>query len=115
MNINKIQHQKKLRRLRVRSKIKNHTLPRLTVFRSNQHIYAQVIDDAKALTLASASDLEVKISGTKTEKAGQVGELIAKKAKAKKVTKVSFDRGEYKYAGRIKKLAESARENGLEF
>jgi large subunit ribosomal protein L18 len=87
--------------------------PRLTVFRSNQGIYAQIIDDTTGNTLASASSL--KETGSRTEKAKVVGEAVAKAAKAKGITKVVFDRGGFKYTGSIKMLADSAREGGLEF
>lgn len=106
------------RKVRTRSKIRTvNNLPRLSVYRSNKGIYAQIIDDTKATTVVSASDREVdkKTKIVKSEKARMVGILIAKKAMAKKVTKVVFDRGSYAYHGRVKKLAEGAREGGLEF
>lgn len=87
--------------------------PRLAVFRSTQHIYAQIIDDTKNKTLVSASD--IKLKGTKKEKAASVGEEIAEKAKKLKISKIVFDRGGYKYHGRISSLAEGARKGGLEF
>ena len=89
--------------------------PRLSVHFSNQHITAQVIDDEKKITLAYATTVGSKISGTMTEKAAQIGTEIAKKAKAKKVQKVVFDRGSKLYAGRMSALAEAARKEGLEF
>ena len=91
--------------------------PRLTVFRSNSEIYAQIIDDTKGVTLVAASsrDKDLKASGTKTEKAKQVGEAIAKKALAAGIETISFDRGGYLYHGRVKSLAEGAREGGLKF
>lgn len=91
--------------------------PRLTVFRSSQHIYAQVIDIVNGKILASASDLNLKNSekSTKTVKAIAVGEVLAQKAKKSGVVKVMFDRGAYKYHGRVKALAEAARKGGLEF
>ena len=91
--------------------------PRLAVFRSNSEIYAQIIDDTKGVTLVAASsrDKDRKASGTKTEKAKQVGEAIAKKALAAGIETVSFDRGGYLYHGRVKSLAEGAREGGLKF
>ena len=91
--------------------------PRLAVFRSNSEIYAQIIDDTKGVTLVAASsrDKDLKASGTKTEKAKQVGEAIAKKALAAGIETVSFDRGGYLYHGRVKSLAEGARESGLKF
>lgn len=87
--------------------------PRLSVFRSSQHIYAQIIDDQKGVTLASMSDL--KLTGRKSDKASQVGEELAKKAVALKISKVVFDRGGYKYQGRVIALAEGARKGGLDF
>ena len=93
-------------------------IPRLNVFRSNSNIFAQIIDDTKGVTLASASsiDKDLKLeNGGNIEAAVKVGELIAKRAKKAKITKVVFDRGGYLYHGRVKALAEAARENGLEF
>ena len=91
--------------------------PRLAVFRSNSEIYAQIIDDTKGVTLVAASsrDKDLKASGTKTEKAKQVGQAIAKKALAAGIESISFDRGGYLYHGRVKSLAEGAREGGLKF
>lgn len=92
--------------------------PRLNVFRSNANITAQIIDDEKGVTLVSASTLEkdLKIeNGGNVEAAKKIGEEIAKRAKKAKITKVVFDRGGYLYHGRVKALAEAARENGLEF
>ena len=91
--------------------------PRLVVFRSNSEIYAQIVDDTKGVTLVAASsrDKDLKVSGTKTERAKQVGEAIAKKALAEGIETVSFDRGGYLYHGRVKSLAEGAREGGLKF
>ena len=91
--------------------------PRLSIFRSGKHIYAQVIDDTTAATLASAStnEKEAKSKGYNVEAAGNVGKKIAERAKAAGVTQVMFDRGGYIYHGRIKALAEAAREGGLEF
>ena len=94
------------------------TLPRLNVFRSNQHIYAQIIDDSKHCTLVSASsnDKELKLeNGSNIEAAKKVGELVAKRALALSIKAVVFDRGGYLYHGRVKALAEGAREAGLEF
>lgn len=88
--------------------------PRLSVFRSSRFIYAQIIDDLKRVTLVAASDMKSK-ENKKLERAGQVGETLAKKARDKGVTKVWFDRGAYKYHGRVKALAEGARKGGLEF
>jgi len=91
--------------------------PRLCVFRSLKHIYAQIVDDTEGKTLVSASDLELKKKKgmKKVEIAKEVGKLIAKKALEKKIEKVSFDRSGYKYHGRVKALAEGAREGGLKF
>jgi large subunit ribosomal protein L18 len=113
-----ITHDTKIRRLRrVRGKLAENTgIPRLSVFRSNQHIWAQVIDDKHGRTLASASTKTIKATkGTKSEKAFAVGEAIAALALEKKVTKVRFDRGLYRYHGRVKSLAEGARSKGLNF
>jgi large subunit ribosomal protein L18 len=87
--------------------------PRVSVFRSSQHIYAQIINDEKGLTLVSSSDLD--LSGTKTEKATQVGQRLAKAALDKKISKVVFDKGAFKYHGRVAALAEGLREGGLQF
>jgi large subunit ribosomal protein L18 len=105
----------KQRKARVRSRVEG-TMerPRFTVYKSKIYIYGQLIDDTKGKTLASASDLKVK-TGKKVERAGVVGEELAKKALAKKIKKVIFDRNGYKYHGRVKALAEGARKGGLEF
>lgn len=90
--------------------------PRLSVTISNLHISAQIIDDSAHKTLAAATTVgDKKATGTMTERAAYLGEQLAKKAKAKKVTKVVFDRNGRKYHGRIKALADAARQNGLEF
>lgn len=92
--------------------------PRLNVFRSNANISAQIIDDEKGVTLVSASTLEKELkvtNGGNVEAAKVIGAEIAKRAKKAKITKVVFDRGGYLYHGRVKALAEAARENGLEF
>lgn len=89
--------------------------PRLAVFRSAKHIYAQIIDDTKGITLCSASTLTVETEGTKTDAAKAVGAAVAQKALDAGITKVVFDRGGNIYHGRIKALAEGAREAGLEF
>ena len=89
--------------------------PRLCVFRSNAAIYAQLIDDVKGVTLASSSSLELKLKNNNIETAAAVGKDIPKKAKDAKIKTVVFDRGGYLYHGRVKALAEAARENGLEF
>jgi len=109
------------RHRRVRAKIRRGAspeTPRLCVFRSSKHIYCQLIDDIKGRVIESASDFELKKADkkeTKTSIAFKVGELIAKKALAKKITKVVFDRAGYKYHGRVKALAEGARKGGLKF
>ena len=92
--------------------------PRLAVFRSLNHIYAQVIDDASGRTLAAASTVEKELKGsksTKTEEAAVVGRLVAERAKAAGVERVVFDRAGFRYHGRIKSLADAAREAGLDF
>ena len=105
---------RKIRHVRVRKQIiGTKDIPRLNVFRSNKNIYAQLIDDTTGTTLASASSMNIE--GNNIEVATKVGELIAKEAKKIKVTKVVFDRGGYLYHGRVKALADAARENGLEF
>lgn len=105
---------RKVRHERVRKQIiGTKDIPRLNVYRSNTNIYAQIIDDENGVTLASASSMKMK--GNNTELATKVGEAIAKEAKKAKITKVVFDRGGYLYHGRVKALADAARENGLEF
>lgn len=93
--------------------------PRLAVFRSNKHIYAQIIDDTKGITLVSMSSKQKDFSAgdakTKTEISRVVGLMLGEKAKAKGLSKIAFDRAGYKYHGRVKALAEGAREAGLEF
>lgn len=106
------------RHKRVRAKVSGTTeAPRLNVFRSNVHIYAQIIDDTTGKTLVSSSSIEKDFdnSGTKKEKAKKVGGILAKKAAEAGIKAVVFDRGGYKYHGRVKELAEGAREGGLEF
>lgn len=108
------------RKKRVRSKVfGTKDRPRLSVFRSGRHIYAQIINDKKGITLASASDLELEGSSkekhTKSEMGESVGQLLASRALKKKIKKVVFDRGGYKYHGRVKSLAEGARKGGLKF
>ncbi|MBR5922632.1 MAG: 50S ribosomal protein L18 [Clostridia bacterium] len=106
------------RHARVRSKITGTAeRPRLDVFRSNSHIYAQLIDDVKGVTLAAAASNEKDFgaSGGNCEGARKVGKLIAERAKKKKISEVVFDRGGYIYHGRVKELAEGAREGGLKF
>lgn len=104
------------RRMRIRSKIGGTSAkPRLSVFKSSQHVYVQLIDDVSGKTLAATSDYEIKSKGTFSEKAKEVGSLIAKKAKEAKIEGVVFDRGGYRYHGIIKSLADGAREGGLKF
>ena len=110
---------RKKRHARVRAKLSGTAArPRLNVFRSNKHVYAQVIDDINGVTLASASTLDKEFnleSSSNVEAAKLVGELVAKRAVEKGITAVVFDRGGYLYHGRIQALADAARENGLEF
>lgn len=104
------------RQLRVRSKVSGTAeCPRLNVFRSAKHIYAQLIDDANGVTLAAASSLTIEADGGNKEGAKKVGELIAKHAADKGIAEVVFDRGGYLYHGRVKELADGAREGGLKF
>ncbi len=112
-------------RIRRHRRVRKHiigtpTLPRLNIYRSEAEIYAQVIDDQAGHTLASAStidhEIREKVSGkTKTEQARLVGQLVAERAKNKGITQVIFDRGGFRYMGRVKALADGARESGLEF
>lgn len=107
--------QQKRRVTRIRKKIMFvSNRPRLTVFRSNVNIYAQIIDDSKSKTIASASSKEVDAK-KKMEQAQEVGKLIAQKAVKAKVKSVVFDKGAYKFHGRVKALADGAREGGLNF
>lgn len=112
---------RKRRHLRVRKKLSGTAQrPRLSVFRSLSHIYAQIIDDDAGRTLVSASDTEEalrskKNGGPKTASAAAVGSLVGRRAVEKGVTQVVFDRGGYRYHGRVKSLAEAAREAGLKF
>jgi large subunit ribosomal protein L18 len=111
-------------KLERRAKIKSHIRhkisgtaekPRLSVFRSNAQIYAQIIDDIEGITLASASSLGIKDKMTKKEQAAKVGEFIAKSAQEAGIKAVVFDRNGYLYHGRVKELADAARKNGLNF
>ena len=103
------------RHLRVRNKISGTAeRPRLVVFRSLKHIYAQLVDDNAQRTLATVSDLGIE-QGKKGERASEVGKLIAERAKSAGITRVVFDRAGYRYHGRIKAVADGAREGGLEF
>lgn len=111
----KIERRKKIK-LRVRGKISGTAeCPRLSVFRSNKQIYAQVIDDLTGKTLASASSLKIEDKAPKKEIAAKVGAQIAKSAQEAGVTSVVFDRNGYLYHGRIKELADAARNGGLKF
>jgi len=109
-------NEKRIRlKAKIRSKIKGVSdRPRLSVFRSNKFIYAQIIDDVANKTLAQASDVKVK-KGTKIERAKEVGKMIAEAALAKKISKVVFDRNGFKYTGRVKLVADEARASGLKF
>lgn len=122
----KIKKLRKKRRIaRVRRKIlAKRALPRLTVFRSNRYIYAQIIDDSKGKTLVSVSEKEISdllpagrqgTKMTRAQRAWELGKILSKKASSKKIKNVVFDKGAYKYHGRIKALAEGAQEGGLVF
>lgn len=110
---------RKKRHLRIRNKISGTPdMPRLNVFRSSKHIYAQVIDDVNQVTLVSASSIEKDLNignGGNKEAAKIIGKLVANRAQEKNIKKVVFDRAGYIYHGRVKTLAEAAREAGLEF
>ena len=111
---------KELRRLKIKYRVRNKISgtterPRLTVFRSNKQIYAQVIDDLTGKTLVAASSLGLKEKAAKREIAAKVGELVAQKALEAGVQQVVFDRNGYLYHGRIKELADAARKGGLKF
>ena len=110
------------RRKRIRKKISGTAeRPRMVVFRSAKHIYAQLIDDSVQKTLLTVSDLSpevkaaIKEKETKTEKSMAVGKVLAEKAKGKEITNIVFDRGGFRYHGRVKALADAAREAGLQF
>lgn len=103
-------------RYRIRKKVSGVAdKPRLSVFRSNKEIYCQLIDDVNGVTLASASSKGMKVAGTKIAVAAEVGKLLASKATAAGISNVVFDRGGYLYHGRVKSLADGAREGGLIF
>ncbi len=112
-------NQKVQRKKRMRTRILvSNDRPRLTVFRSNKYVYAQIIDDSKGKTIVAYSSRDLpkaKIGKSGLEIAGAVGEELAKKAKAKKIKQVVFDRGGYRYHGKVKAIAEGARKGGLEF
>jgi len=111
---------KELRRIKIKQRVRQHVSgtaarPRLTVFRSNKQIYAQVVDDLTGCTLAAASSLGITEQSPKKEIASKVGELIAQKSKEAGIEAVVFDRNGYLYHGRVKELAEAARKGGLKF
>ena len=107
---------RKKRHARVRTRISGtKDVPRLSVFRSNSHIFAQIIDDENGTTLVSSSSLSMKLKNGNTENAKLVGKDIAEKAIKTKIKRVVFDRGGYLYHGRVEALADAAREAGLEF
>lgn len=117
MQFSKVRRRRKIQQ-RIRKSIKGTAQrPRLNVFRSNADIYCQLIDDVKGVTLASASSREKGFDGegTKTEKASKVGKLIGERAKSQNIDSVVFDRSGYLYHGRVKALADGAREAGLKF
>lgn len=117
----RVAKQRKRRALRIGNRVRRsaHGRPRLSVYRSNKHIYAQIIDDGAGQTLVSAATVEKTLNGTSAggnkDSAAAVGKLIAERAVEKGVRQVVFDRGSYKYHGRIEALAAAAREAGLEF
>lgn len=123
MDKNKIKKEKRARRQKkIRSKINGTaSVPRLSVFRSNSFMYAQLIDDEQGKTILSATSFKGKVAGkgkksaNKTEGAKEVGKMIAERAIAKKIKKIVFDRSGYVYTGRVKALADGAREGGLIF
>ncbi len=120
MSANQDLRNRRRQRLRFQLRQKSHGRPRLSVFRSSQHIYGQIIDDAQGRTLAAASSLEKVMreslkTGADKDAAAAVGKLIAERAVAAGVTEVVFDRGAYLYHGRVKALADAAREGGLSF
>ena len=108
-------HLRRAQRVRSRLKQLANGRPRLTVFRSSKNIYAQVIDDAQGVTVAAASSLEGEAKGSDKDAAARIGKLVAERAIQKGVKDVVFDRGGYIYHGRIKALADAAREAGLNF
>jgi len=116
----RIRNRKNRRAFRVRNRIRSAGRLRLSVFRSNRHIYAQIIDDEAGQTLVSASTMEGAVAGPgkyagNVESAAKIGELLASRAKEKGIEEVAFDRGKFMYHGRVKALAEAAREGGLKF
>jgi large subunit ribosomal protein L18 len=117
MDKNKVKNKKRDRRRgRIRSRITGTGVcPRLSVFKSNKGMYVQLIDDQKGVTILSAHSKEIKKEMKKVDNSFELGKLVAKKAVDKKINKAVFDRGGYKYHGRIAKVAEGAREGGLKF
>jgi large subunit ribosomal protein L18 len=117
MNWHKFRQQKRDRiHRKLRKKINGSAeRPRLSVYRSNTNMYVQIINDEENVTILSANAKDLKSKGTKKELAKELGVLIAKKAKDKKITKLVFDRGAFRYHGRVRALAEGVREGGLEF
>lgn len=117
----RLQARRKRKMLHVRRRLRDHkALPRLTVFRSSKNIYGQIIDDIGGVTVASASSRDKSLKGEiagkkKTDVATEVGKVLAARAKEKGIERVRFDRGCYKFHGRVKALAEAAREGGLKF
>ena len=112
----KIQKQRQRRKFRVRNRLRGDAeMPRLCVFRSHRHIYAQLIDDERGHTLCSASTRDATKYGGTVDDAKQVGGALAEKAQALQIKRVRFDRGPYAYHGRVRALADAAREKGLEF
>ncbi len=114
----KMGNRAKLRRVNILTNTTRDVRPRLSVHRTNKQVYAQIIDDVKGVTLAAASSLEKDLglkAGHSVEAASKIGQLIAERAKKAGVKKVQFDRGEFVYHGRVKAIAEGAREGGLEF
>ena len=109
-----------IRRKKIRNKVRNNiagsaTCPRLSIFRSNKEIYAQIIDDNDKVTIVASNSLQIKSKGCKIEQAFKIGEDIAKKAKTKGIENIKFDRSGYLYHGRVKSLADGARKGGLKF
>ena len=117
MDKNKLKNARQDRRHgRVRAKVSGSELrPRLSVFRSNRGMFLQLINDGNGQTLVSAHTKEIKSDASKSDKSMELGKLLAEKAKAKNITAVVFDRGCYKYHGRVKAVADGAREGGLQF
>ena len=120
MNNSRNLYERRRGRVRYKLRVVGAVRPRLSVFRSSKHIYAQIIDDVAGRTLTSASSLEKELrpnlkTGADTNAATQVGTLVAKRAREVGISDVIFDRGGYRYHGRVKALAEAARKNGLSF